>query len=74
MRNEYDVQYLINVPGLKGEFGKLMPHNNMNYQDYSDRCSDVEEKHHMNEKYLFPYTGKGKLLFYFLFLIFTSYS
>ncbi|XP_050305133.1 protocadherin-like wing polarity protein stan isoform X2 [Anthonomus grandis grandis] len=44
---------------FKGDYmPKIMPHDNLNYQEY-DRCSEIEEKHHnMNDKYLFPYTAE----------------
>lgn len=59
VRTQYDAQYVTNMQGLKGDYmGKAMPHNNMNYQDYSDRCSDIDDKQHVNEKYLFPYTAE----------------
>lgn len=46
------------MQNMKSDYmGKMMGHN-MNYQEYSDRCSDIEEKHHINEKYLFPYTAE----------------
>ncbi|XP_076265474.1 protocadherin-like wing polarity protein stan isoform X1 [Rhynchophorus ferrugineus] len=55
VQTHYNNQYNTNVP-FKGDYvPKMMPHENVNYQEY-DRCSDIEEKHHMNDKYLFPYT------------------
>lgn len=30
----------------------------MNFQDYGERGSDIDDKHHMNDKYLFPYTAE----------------
>lgn len=54
----YNNHYNANVQ-FKGEYmGKMMPPDSVNYQDY-DRCSDLEEKHHMSDKYSFPYTGKS---------------
>lgn len=44
-------------PNKADYMGKLMSPHNINYQDYVERCSDIEEKHHVNDKYLFPYTG-----------------
>lgn len=62
VRTQYDPQYATNMQTAKSDYmAKMMSHNNMNYQDYSDRCSDIDEKHHVNEKYLFPYTGKTKI-------------
>lgn len=73
VRTQYDPQYITNIHPSKADcMGKLMsPHNNMNYQDYIERCSDLEEKHHINDKYLFPYTGN---VFLFLIQIDESYA
>lgn len=30
----------------------------MNFQDYGERGSDIDDKHHMTDKYLFPYTAE----------------
>ncbi|XP_072387451.1 protocadherin-like wing polarity protein stan isoform X2 [Diabrotica undecimpunctata] len=50
--NNYNPSSLV----YKGDYmPKVMPHDNMNYQDY-DRGSDIDEKGHMNDKYHFPYT------------------
>ncbi|XP_065166570.1 LOW QUALITY PROTEIN: protocadherin-like wing polarity protein stan [Atheta coriaria] len=71
MRAHYDQQYVTNM-GHMGNLGNLgtlsnlgksnyklgAPHDNMNYHEYPDRCSDVEEKHHVDDKYLFPYTAE----------------
>lgn len=37
---------------------KGISNDNLNYEDYTERCSDVDDKHHGTDKYLFPYTGK----------------
>lgn len=55
VRPHYDNHYKTQ---LKSEYLARMVHpDNMNFQDYPDR-PDFDEKHHMNDKYLFPYTGK----------------
>ncbi|CAG9761162.1 unnamed protein product [Ceutorhynchus assimilis] len=58
MQAHYNNHYNSNV-SFKGDYmHKMMPHDNLNYQDY-DRRSDIEEKHHnMGDKYLFPYTAE----------------
>lgn len=62
VRTHYDNHYNPNTMGFKGDYmPKIMPHDNMNYQEYAERCSDIEEKHHMNDKYLFPYTGEWRM-------------
>ncbi|XP_049823743.1 protocadherin-like wing polarity protein stan isoform X2 [Aethina tumida] len=59
VRTHYDNHYNPNSTMFKGEYmPKMMPHENMNYQEYADRCSDIDDKHHMNDKYLFPYTAE----------------
>ncbi|XP_017787025.1 PREDICTED: protocadherin-like wing polarity protein stan isoform X1 [Nicrophorus vespilloides] len=60
MRAHYDPQYVTNMAHTKAEYmGKLVsPHENINYQEYAERCSDLDEKHHINDKYLFPYTAE----------------
>jgi len=30
-----------------------------NFHDLGDQCSETEEKIHLSDKYLFPYTGKS---------------
>lgn len=58
---QYDNHY--NNTGFKEDYlPKMIPHDNMNYQEYRDRGSDLDDKHHMNDKYLFPYTGKQLLV------------
>jgi hypothetical protein len=32
--------------------------NQENFHDLGDHCSETEEKIHLSDKYLFPYTGK----------------
>lgn len=56
-RMHYDPHYILNTENKVDYMGKMIPHHDKNYQDYADRCSDMEEKH-VNDKYLFPYTGK----------------
>ncbi|KAJ8975858.1 hypothetical protein NQ317_015895 [Molorchus minor] len=59
VRTHYDNHYDPNSMPFKSKYmPKVMPHDNMNYQEYTDRCSDIEEKHHINDKYLFPYTAE----------------
>lgn len=36
---------------------KGISNDNLNYEDYVERCSDIDDKHHGTDKYLFPYTG-----------------
>lgn len=57
VRTHYDTQYMANLQSSKNDYmNKRMPsHDNVNYQDYTERMSDNEEKHH--DKYHFPYTG-----------------
>lgn len=56
VQGHFNNRYNSNVP-FKGDYMAKLNQESVNYQEY-DRCSDLEEKHHMNEKYLFPYTGK----------------
>lgn len=58
VRTHYDSQYMANLQSNKNDYmNKRMPsHDNINYQDYPERMSDTDEKHH--DKYHFPYTGK----------------
>ncbi|XP_044754021.1 protocadherin-like wing polarity protein stan isoform X2 [Coccinella septempunctata] len=57
VRPHYDNHYNPKNQAYKSSYvPKMMPHENMNYQDYNERMSDIEEKHQMNDKYLFPYT------------------
>lgn len=57
-RMHYDPHYIMNTETNKVDYlSKIMQHHDKNYQDYPDRCSDIDEKHHINDKYLFPYTG-----------------
>jgi hypothetical protein len=35
-----------------------------NFHDLGDQCSETEEKIHLGDKYLFPYTGKSILSIY----------
>lgn len=53
--------YLSNAKlGHKDDYhiqNKLMA-SHENFHDYSDRYSETEEKQHLGDKYLFPYTGK----------------
>ncbi|KAL3270161.1 hypothetical protein HHI36_009218 [Cryptolaemus montrouzieri] len=59
VRPHYDNHYNPKNHGYKNNYmPKMMPHENMNYQEYSERLSDIEEKHQMNDKYLFPYTAE----------------
>ncbi|XP_074026257.1 protocadherin-like wing polarity protein stan isoform X2 [Leptinotarsa decemlineata] len=59
VRAHYDNCYGPNTIPYKGEYmPKMIPHDNMNYQEHVEKCLDVEEKQHMNEKYLFPYTAE----------------
>jgi len=60
VRTHYDSQYIGNIHGSKnGSLAKLVTsRDNMNYHDYTDRGSDLDEKHHINDKYLFPYTAE----------------
>lgn len=37
---------------------KGISNDNLNYEDYTERCSDADDKHYGTDKYLFPYTGK----------------
>jgi hypothetical protein len=61
VRTHYDNHYNPNSQGFKSDYlSKMMHHENMNFQDYAERGSDVDDKHHMNDKYLFPYTGKNR--------------
>nr|XP_022918571.1 protocadherin-like wing polarity protein stan isoform X2 [Onthophagus taurus] len=55
---QYEAQYISNLQN-KNDYGleKRMPsHDNLNYQEYSERVSDNDEKHH--DKYHFPYTAE----------------
>lgn len=45
---------------------KGISNDNLNYEDYAERCSD-EDKHHGTDKYLFPYTGEKNIVFSFRF-------
>jgi cadherin EGF LAG seven-pass G-type receptor 1 len=59
VRTHYDNHYNPNSQGFKSDYlSKMMHHENMNFQDYAERGSDVDDKHHMNDKYLFPYTAE----------------
>ncbi|KAG5887440.1 hypothetical protein JTB14_003292 [Gonioctena quinquepunctata] len=59
VRTHYDNHYGPNTMAYKGDYmPKIMPHDNVNYQEYADRCLDIEDKQHMSEKYLFPYTAE----------------
>ena len=65
VRTQYDGQY---VPGLQNNkinyIAKRMPsHDNVNYQDFGERMSDNDDKHHVNDKYHFPYTGNKAIIF-----------
>ncbi|KAK4875010.1 hypothetical protein RN001_011432 [Aquatica leii] len=56
-RMHYDPHYIMNTETNQSYLSKAM--RNKDYPDYGDdRCSDLEEKHHVNEKYLFPYTAE----------------
>lgn len=57
VRTHYDTQYMPNLQSSKNDYmnKRMPPHDNVNYQDYPERISDNEEKHH--DKYHFPYTG-----------------
>lgn len=66
VRPHYDNHYNQKNQTFKSSYvPKMMPHENMNYQDYNERMSDIEEKHQMNDKYLFPYTGNFVKKWYF---------
>lgn len=57
---QYDNRYGPNPINFKEYSADLIPNDNMSYHEYGDRFSDMEDKHHMHDKYLFPYTGKYK--------------
>ncbi|XP_060527638.1 protocadherin-like wing polarity protein stan isoform X2 [Cylas formicarius] len=55
IRTHYNNRYNPNMYTKNEYMQKMIPHENVNYQDY-DRYSDIDEKHQMGDKYLFPYT------------------
>ncbi|XP_031351868.1 protocadherin-like wing polarity protein stan isoform X2 [Photinus pyralis] len=59
-RMHYDPHYIMNTEPNQAYMGKMMMHRDKEYGDYvEDHCSDLEEnKHHINDKYLFPYTAE----------------
>lgn len=58
VRPHYDNHYNITGQYKNGFVSKMRSQENMNYQDYNERLSDIDEKHQMNDKYLFPYTAE----------------
>ncbi|KAK9696737.1 Laminin G domain [Popillia japonica] len=58
VRTHYEPQYLANLQSSKNDYmNKHIPsRDNVNYQEYSERISDNDEKHH--DKYHFPYTAE----------------
>ncbi|XP_066248043.1 protocadherin-like wing polarity protein stan isoform X1 [Euwallacea similis] len=58
VQGHFDNQYNRNVP-FKGDYmPKLISHENLNYHQDYDGCSEIDDKIHMNDKYLFPYTAE----------------
>lgn len=58
VHTQYDKHYGPNGMNLKEYSPELISNENLSYHEYADRCSDIDEKQHIHDKYLFPYTGK----------------
>lgn len=58
VRTHYDNNYGPNGINYKDYSPEMISNENMIYHEYGDRGSDFDEKQHMHDKYLFPYTGK----------------
>ncbi|XP_018329600.1 protocadherin-like wing polarity protein stan [Agrilus planipennis] len=58
-RMQYDPHYMSNSNVSKSNYiSNLISPRDENYQEYLEGGSDGEEKHHVNDKYLFPYTAE----------------
>lgn len=58
VQTHYDNGYGPNGIKFKDYPMEMIQNENMAYHEYADRCSDIDDKHHMHDKYHFPYTGK----------------
>lgn len=61
MRANYEApHYMSSRQASKMEYlTKGLSRDNLNYEDYAERCSESDDKHHGTDKYLFPYTGRS---------------
>lgn len=58
VQTQYDNRYAPKGMNFKEYSSEMIPNDNISYHEYGDRCSDLDDKQHLQDKYLFPYTGK----------------